>query len=114
MSKAFSNNPVLNPGTFGGSPACHILVDMMNKDMISVYQKRRVLAFITSICMEMKSISTIGDHSIRERLMNRSRDYYVERVDAMPHPSIFNSLLKNVIHYFSKKYLREAARTVAP
>lgn len=114
MSKSFSTNPILNPGTFGGSPACHILVDMMNKDMVTVYQKRKVLAFITSICMEMKAIASIEDRGIREKLMTRSRDYYSDRVESMPHPSIFNSLLRNVIYYFSKKYLREAARTVAP
>jgi hypothetical protein len=114
MSKPFSTNPVLSPGTFGGSPACHILVDMMNKDMITVYQKRKVLAFITSICVEMKAISSIGNSSVREKLMIRSRDYHILRVESMPHPAIFNSLLKNVINHFSKKYLREAARTVAP
>ena len=114
MTKASNKKEiVLSPGTFGSSPACHILVDMMNKNMISLKEKHRVLALITAIIYEFKAISTIKSsdkrHDVREAIMLRSRDYYLERVEKMPYPLIFRTHLMNVIHHKCRKFLKEAA-----
>ena len=114
MSKAWSKDIKLNSGTFGNSPACHILVDMMNKNMVSLKEKHRVLALITAIIYEFKAISTIKSsdkrHDVREAVMLRSRDYYLERVEKMPYPLIFTKLIiMNVIHHKCRKFLKEAA-----
>jgi hypothetical protein len=115
MSKSWSRDMDLSPGTFGNSPACHILVDLMNKGVIKVYDKHRVLSFISTASLEFKAIATIQNAGVRGKVMWRSRDYYTDRVDKeLSHlPLLFVNLLKNVINHLVKRYLKEATRTVA-
>ena len=116
MSRAWTKDIKLDPGTFGGSPACHILVDMMNHDLIPIYEKHRVLSLINSIIVEFKAIATIKSaerRDVRETVMLRSRDFYLERIKKMAYPLIFRTVLMNVVHYKCKKFLKEAVQTVA-
>lgn len=99
----------LSPGTFGNTPACHVLVDMMNHNVIPVVEKHRVLSFITAtVIREYKGIATITDRGVRTSVMLRSRDDFVERINAMPYHITFLSFLRNVIYGLARKYLREA------
>ena len=109
MSKAWSKDMVLDSGTFGGSPACHILVDMMNNNLISVAEKHRVLSFINDATYQFKWLSTVKDYGVKERSMTLMRDHLLSRVDLMPYPPKFNSHLKNVITHHFRRYLKEAA-----
>ena len=114
MSKAWSRDMELDPGTFGGSPACHVVVDMMNRNVIPAFEKHRVLAFINSAIFEFKCIADIKRFGVRERVMFMMRDHFYDRISQMPYPEKFNSHLKNVINHHAKRYLKEVARTVAP
>lgn len=112
MSKAWTKDIKIDPGTFGGSRACHILVEMMNENLIPIYEKHRVLAFINSMNIEFKAIATIktsGRHHVRETVMLRSRDFYLERIEKMSYPLMFRTVLMNVVHYKCRKFLKEAA-----
>src|SRR5271170_7449106 len=114
MSKAWSKDVVLNPGTFGGTPACHIVVDMMNHDVISVFEKHRVLSFITYCTIAFKAVADIKHTGFRERFMFMMRDEFYKKIDTMPYPEKFNSFLKNVVNHHCRRNLKEAARTIAP
>jgi len=114
MSKAWTKDIKIDPGTFGGSRACHILVEMMNENLIPIYEKHRVLAFINSINIEFKAIETIQSppvHAgIKESLLNRSKNHYLDRVKEMDYPEVFKTLLNNVIHYrFKKSFERSSS-----
>lgn len=109
MSKAWSKDMTLDSGTFGGSPACHILVDMMNNNVISVAEKHRVLSFINDATYQFKWLSTVKDYGVKERAMVLMRDHLLARVDHMPYPPKFNSHLKNVITHHFRRYLKEVA-----
>jgi hypothetical protein len=114
MSLAWSKDMELDPGTFGGSPACHILVDMMNHNMIPIREKHRVLSFINDATYQFKWLSTVKDYSVKERAMVLMRDDILSRVDQMPYPPKFNSHLKNVITHHFRRYLKEETQTIAP
>jgi hypothetical protein len=107
MSKAWSRDMQLDPGTFGGSPACHVLVDMMNNNIIPVFEKHRVLSFINRATNDFKWISLIPHVGVKNRAMAMMRDSFYERIDKMPYPEKFNSYLKNVITHHFRRYLRE-------
>lgn len=113
MAKSYKREMLLSPGTFGNSPACHILIDMMNKDLIPTKEKHRVLALITAIIYEFKAIATIKSsdkqHDVREAVMLRSRDYYSSQVEKMEYPLVFRTHLMNVIHHKCRKFLKEAS-----
>lgn len=107
MSKAWSKDMKLDAGTFGGSPACHILVDMMNNNLIAVSEKHRILSFITSAIWHFKCLSVVGDYGVKERALVLMRDDLYDRIDKMPYPEKFNSHLKNVINHHFRRYLKE-------
>lgn len=115
MSKSWSRDMKLSPGTFGGSPACHILVDMLNNNAVKVYDKHRILSFISTLTLECIAIATIKDAGYREKIMFRSRDFYLERInkEMTAYPVFVVNLIKNVTEYLCRKYLKEAARTIA-
>lgn len=107
MSKAWSKNIWIDPSTFGTSPACHILADMMNKDIISALEKHRVLSFINCAINSFKCISSIKDQGVRERVMVLMRDDLFARINMMIYHPKFLSHLKNVISYNFRRFLRE-------
>jgi hypothetical protein len=114
MSKAWSKDMNIDAGTFGGSPACHILVDMMNNNVIPVAEKHRVLSFINDAIYQFKWLSTVQEYSVKERSMILMRDHLLSRVNQMPYTEKFNSHLKNVITHHFRRYLKEAAWAIAP
>jgi hypothetical protein len=107
MSKAWSKDMALDRGTFGGSPACHVLVDMMNNNVIPVAEKHRVLSFINDATYQFKWLSTVQEYGVKERAMVLMKDHLLSRVDQMPYPEKFNSHLKNVITHHFRRYLKE-------
>lgn len=109
MSKAWSKDILVDPGTFGGSPACHIIADMMNQNVISVFEKHRVLSFINDAIYQFKWIGTIKDTGVKERAMVLMRDDLFARIDKMDYHPKFLSHLKNVITYHFRRFLKEAA-----
>lgn len=109
MSKAWSKDIWVDPGTFGRSPACHIITDMMNKDVIPVFEKHRVLSFIADAIYQFKWISTIEDTGVRERSMILMRDDLFSRIEKMDYNPKFLSYLRNVIAYHFRRFLKEAA-----
>lgn len=109
MSKAWSKDMNLDRGTFGGTPACHVLVDMMNNNLISVAEKHRVLSFINDATYQFKWLSTVQEYKVKERSMTLMRNDLFARIDKMPYPEKFNSHLKNVIAHHFRRYLKEVA-----
>jgi len=107
MSLPWSRDMQLDPGTFGGSPACHVLVDMMNKNVIPVQEKHRVLSFISGTILHFKAISAIKERGIRARVMVLLKNDLFSRIDQMPYPAHFNSYLKNVVNHHFRRYLKE-------
>src|SRR5574339_118432 len=99
MSKAWSKDMVLDPGTFGNSRACHILVDMMNQNMIPIFEKHRVLTTITSATHHFNSIGDIQDRGVRNQVMYMMRDRYWNLIEKMDYPPKFISFYRNVINY---------------
>lgn len=116
MTHVRSRRPdcVLNPGTFGGSPACHILVDMLNANVVPPYQKNRVLSFINTATYNFKWLSVIPERGVKYRAMTILRDEFYARIDKWTYPEKFKSLTKNVINHHYRRYLKEAAWTIAP
>lgn len=108
MSLPWSRNMKLDPGTFGGSPACHVLVDMMNNDVIPVQEKHRVLSFINSAIIHFQALSDIKSYGIRSYAMNLMRDDLFAKIDRMAYPEKFNSHLKNVLTHHLRRYLNGA------
>lgn len=113
MSTSWSKNIVLDPTTFGKSPACEILVEMMNADVIPVIEKHRMLSFITDCALSAKHIGTIRHQGVRESTMILVRDSRINRVDNFDYPLKFKTYLKNVITYIFRKNLEEANWTIA-
>ena len=109
MSKAWSKDMKLDRGTFGGSPACHVLVDMMNNDVIPIAEKHRVLSFINDATYQFKWLSTVQEYRVKERSMTLMRNDLFSRIDKMPYPTKFNSHLKNVITHHFRRFLKEVA-----
>lgn len=109
MSLPWSRDMKLDPGTFGGTPACHVVVDMMNHDIIPIQEKHRVLSFISSAIFSFKSLSVIEDYGVKERVMVLLRNDLLTKIDQMPYPPKFNSHLKNVLAHHFRRYLKEAA-----
>lgn len=108
MSLPVSRDMELDPGTFGGSPACHVLVDMLNKGVVSVRDKHKILSFITKATYNFKCLSALEDKSVRIRSMTLVKDDILSNVDKMPYSDKFKSYLKNVIYHHFRRYLREA------
>lgn len=113
MSKPWSRDMELDSGTFGGSPACHVLVDMMNKNIIPVTEKHRVLSFINDAIWQFKCIATIQDYSAKERSMVLMREDLFKRIDQMSYPDKFKSHLKCVITHHFRRYLKTVFLTIA-
>lgn len=104
MGRAFTKDiEKLDPDTFGGSKACHVLVQMMNENMISNYSKHRVLGFISDVNYTFKNLRYIPADGARERVMVLVRDTYYKRIDEMPYPPLFVSHLRNVVNSIFKK-----------
>ena len=109
MAKAWSKNIILDPGTFGGTKACHVLVEMMNQDVIPVFEKHRVLSFINKAIYAFNSVSSITDSGIRYKAMVMMKDHYLNRVDQMNYPIKFLQFLKNVLSHHSRRALESQA-----
>lgn len=106
MAKAFSKDMKLDLGTFGGTKACHILVEMMNQDVIPVFEKHRVLSFIADATLKFNGVATITTQSIRHQAMCLMKDYYLNRIGGMSYPEKFKSFLRNVINHHSRRALK--------
>src|SRR5579885_2801954 len=99
MSKAWSKDIVVDPGTFGGTKACHVLAEMMNQNVISVFDKHRVLSFLNDATIQFKWIATISFKAVRERSMVLMLEDLLDRIEAMDFSPKFKSYMKNVIHH---------------
>lgn len=108
MSKAWTKDIILDPGTFGNSKACHVLVDMMNNNEISVYEKHRVLSLINTMVHTFTSVSYIPHENVREKTNRMWLDIYLAKIEQCYYPTKFKTFYKNVAYYLSRKYLRGA------
>lgn len=113
MVKSFSKSAHIDLGTFGGSKACMVLADMMNQNVISVYQRHRVLSFINTAVWNFKWIGTISEAGVRERSLVLMRDHLYDRIVKMTYPIKFKSYLKNVIAYYYRKNLEGVDLVIA-
>lgn len=105
MSTAWSKDMVLDPGTFGGTRACHVLVDMMNNNAIPVFEKHRVLAFLTDANTQFKWVSTIKHKPVMERNMDLMLHHLIDRIQEFTYPAKFKSYMKNVVTHMYRKNL---------
>lgn len=103
MSTAWSKNIILDPGTFGGTPACHILVEMMNRDEIPVYEKHRVLSFLTDCNLQFKWVATIKHKPVMERTMNLVLKQLSFNASEFAYHDKFISYMQNVIRHMYRK-----------
>ena len=107
MSKAWSKDIRVEPHTFGGTKACEVLADMLNNNVIPIYEKHRVLSFINSFTCYAKNAGTIQHQGTRNKIMSLLLKEYLERVDAMPYPNKMKSFLRNVLHHHCRKNLED-------
>ena len=105
MSLPVSRDMELDPGTFGGSPACHVLVDMLNKNVVPIRDKHKILSFINKATWHFKCLSVIEDQSVKTRAMTLVKADIFANVEKMPYPDKFKSYLKNVIYHHFRRYL---------
>lgn len=105
---AWSKDMKLDPYTFGKSRACEVVVAMMNENVIPVYEKHRVLAFILASNLYFKEISEVSNKRIIVKLMDLFKRDTLAKVEKMPYPDKFKSYLKNVISYIYKSNLKKA------
>lgn len=113
-TKSLDPNCVLSPGTFGGTPASHILVSMLNANVIPPSEKHRVLNLIGSATYNFKWLSVVPEWGVKYRAMTAMRQEFNARVDQWTYPELIKSLTKNVISHHYRRYLKEAAWTIAP
>lgn len=102
MSKGQNRDIWVDPTTFGSSKACRVLAEMMNENMISTYEKHKVLSFINHVVHKFQGTSYIPVDAypdVRDQVMLMVRDDFLARADKMPYPSKFVAFLKNVICY---------------
>jgi hypothetical protein len=110
MSKGQNRDVWIDPTTFGTSKACKILAEMMNENVVSIYDKHKVLSFINHVIHKFQGTSYIPIDAypgVRTQVMLLVRDDFLARADKMPYPPKFITFLKNVIcyqHNFSAKY----------
>ena len=105
MSKAWSKDVVVDPGTFGGTRACHVLAEMMNHNVIPVFEKHRVLSFLNDATVQFKWITTIPFKPVRERSMILMLEDLLDRIEAMDYSPKFKSYMANVVHHMYRKNL---------
>jgi hypothetical protein len=106
MARAWSKDIVLDAGTFGGTKACHVLAEMMNQNIIPVYEKHRVLSFINSAIYDFNYVATIIENGVRIKAMLMMKEHYLNRVNQMMYPVRFLTFLKNVITHHSRRALK--------
>jgi hypothetical protein len=114
MSRSWSREMTLNPGTFGGSPACHILVDMLNANVVKTFDKHRILRFINNSTWYFKCLSAISDSGVKMHAMTLMRDEFYSKIDLWTYPEKVKSLTKNVVNHHYRRYLKEVAQAIAP
>ena len=103
---------IVEKNTFGKSKACHILAQMMNDNVISIYEKHRVLSHIVKITNTFRNISPIPDKGTRERTFEMWRDFTLSKIDELDelaYPAKFKTFYKNVVFYLYRKYLFEGS-----
>ena len=105
MSKAWSRDVWVDPHTFGGTRACEVLADMLNNDVVPIYEKHRILAFITDATVQFKYIGCIPIASVRERSMTLMREDLFKRIDNYEYGAKVKSYIKNVIAHHYRKNL---------
>lgn len=110
MSLPVSRDMVLDSSTLGNSPACHIVVQMMNDGIIPIHDKHKVLSIMNDVSNSAKHLSEVSHVGVRSQAVQLSRDYYCSRVDQMPYHEKFKTHLKSVIQYFYKKSLEKVMR----
>jgi hypothetical protein len=110
MSLPVSRDMVLDPGTFGGSKVCHVIVDMMNHGVISIREKHKVLSLINDVNIGAKYLSEVSHPGVRNHAMRLTQEHYIAVIDKKDYPDKFKSHLKNVINSIFKKNLVKAMR----
>src|SRR5271166_1052563 len=110
MSKPWSKDMKLDLTTFGSSPACRVLADMMNNNMIPISDKHRVLSFINAACYSFKCLAAISEYRVSQTAMSLMRDDFIRKTMTMPYPEKFNSFMRNVISHHYKRYVNVATK----
>lgn len=105
MSKAWSRDVWVDPHTFGGTKACEVLADMLNNNVVGIYDKHRILAFITDVTIQFKYISYIPHSSVRERSMLLMKEDLFKRIENMEYGIKVKSYIKNVVAHHYRKNL---------
>ncbi len=116
MSTTKSRKPdcILNKGTFGGTLACHHLVDLMNANVVPPYEKRRILNLIASATYNFKWLSVIPQQGVKYRAMTLLKDEVYAQIEKWTYDKKVKSLTRNVVNHHYRRYLEEAAWTIAP
>lgn len=107
MSKAWSKDINISINTFGGTDACHILAEMMNNNVIPVYEKHRVLSFIHKSIHIYKKSSQISDYPTKCYVLKLIKNDLINQVKTMPYNEKFLCYLNNVIMYYYRKFLEK-------
>lgn len=105
MSKPWSRDVWVDPHTFGATKACEVLADMLNNNVVPIYEKHRILSFITDTTIQFKNIGYIPLNSVRERSMILMREDLFKRIDNYEYPPKVKSFMKNVVSHHCRKNL---------
>jgi len=107
MSKAWTKDIYVDPGTFGGSRACHVLADMLNNNVIPIYEKHRVLAFLNRVNIVFINLSDIPDRKIRIQSFEMWKKELLNQVSLFNYPTKIKSYMSNVLLHSYRKNLGE-------
>jgi hypothetical protein len=102
----------IDPHTFGGSPACEVLADLLNQNVVSLGEKHKILRFLNNITHRVNDVALLAKSS-REFTMKLVKAHYLNKVNDKDYPIVIKTHLHNVIHYMCHKALEEADRTIA-
>ena len=93
----------MDHSTFGGTKACHQIVDMINSGYITPYFSTKIVSFFNDLTIALKKLDVIDDR-LRNRFLVLFKQDRVKLVDSWTIPYDAKSFIKNVIHFRFKQH----------
>jgi hypothetical protein len=115
-SARYKNTPLsISIDAFGPTEVCRTLANMINDNVISSKEARKVLALSNKMTFTFRQLANIPNNNVRNLMFDLFREWTIKKVNKWELPDLFSSYFKNVIHYWYSTYLngrRERAMLV--
>lgn len=92
--------------TFGKSKACANLAQIINESQVSIFEKRKILAFINRANTIFKQISYIKDPKVKKHILRLVRDDLLNTAKISKHIGLNNKIhthINNVVIYYYRR-----------